>query len=129
MTAAKLRAVRLVRAVIDFPEQLVVLLDVRVIRIELESLLIGRAGLFEFALLFVADRQIVVRRGVCRVRLGGAFPMGDRLAPQSEPRNLDSKLDLILRVLAFVGRERCRGRGNEKQGDNDSRNSKSGLAQ
>src|SRR5918996_3057444 len=98
MTAARLLSVRASRAVIDFLEQFVVLFDERVVRLELQRLLVRRASLVELAFVFVRNRQIIVRRRVGGINLRGALPAVDRLAPQPALRNGNTEFDLLLGV-------------------------------
>src|SRR4029450_13409098 len=86
------------RAIIDFSEQLVVLLDQGVTGLELERPFIRRARLREIAFVFISNGQIVVCGRVARIDLSGSFPAVNRLAPQPALRNRDSELDLLLRV-------------------------------
>src|SRR5512138_3419696 len=58
-------------AVIDFLEQIVVLADLRVVRLELQRLVVRLARLVEQAFVFVRDREIVVGGGVLRIELDG----------------------------------------------------------
>src|SRR5262245_48919167 len=45
--------------VIGFPEKIVVLLDIDVVRLELERAVVGGAGLVELSLLLEGDREVV----------------------------------------------------------------------
>src|SRR5262245_33434610 len=92
------------RAVIDFLEELVVLSHLRIVRVELECLLVRLARLFELALVLVRDRQIVVRRGVGRIDLDRLFPAVDGFPPEAALRDVDAELDLGLGVASRVGK-------------------------
>src|SRR5262249_25405693 len=89
--------------IIDFLEELVVLPDLRVVRVELQRLLVGLARLVELAFVFVPDRQIVVRRNVGGVELRGLFPAVNRLAPEAALGDVDAEFDLRARVASCVG--------------------------
>ena len=84
-TAARLLSVRASRAVLDFLEQFVVLLDERVVRLELERRLAGGERLVEVAFVLVRDGEVVVRGGVGGINLRRALPAINRLAPQPAP--------------------------------------------
>src|SRR6185503_21230750 len=80
--------------VIDFLEQLVVLADLRVVRVQFERFLVGLAGLVELPLMLVGNRQIIVGGDVGGIELGGLFPAVNRFAPQAALRDADAELDL-----------------------------------
>src|SRR4030095_11241551 len=107
-TAATLTTVLAKRAFMDFPEQVVVLLDVLIVRIDLQRLLIGVIRLFEIALLLVGDRQIVPCGGVRGVDVGGALELRDRFTPEIVLRDLDAELHVLLRPLTSIGGEHRR---------------------
>src|SRR6187455_243718 len=86
------------RAIIDFSEQLVVLLDQGVTGLELERPFVRRACLREIAFMFVGNSQIVVSGSVARIDLCRLFPAVDRFAPESALRHRDAKLHLLLRI-------------------------------
>src|SRR5687767_2866961 len=97
-TAARLLTVFASRAVIDFPEQLVVLFDERVVGLELESLFVRAPGLCQFAFVLVGDGEVVQSGGVAGIDLRRAFPSVDRFAPQTPLRDGDAEFDLLLGV-------------------------------
>ena len=97
------------RPVIDFLEQLVVLTDLRVVRIELERFLVRLARFVELTFVLVGDRQVVERGGVGRVDLDGFFPAVDGFAPEAALRDVDAELDLRLGVAARVRERRACG--------------------
>src|SRR5688572_32711938 len=68
-TAARLLSRLTRRAIIDFLKQLVVLLDQRVARLELERLLVGGSRLRQVPFVLVRNGEIVVRGGVGRIDL------------------------------------------------------------
>src|SRR5204863_1025519 len=55
------------RAVIDFLEQIVVLTNLRVVRLYRQGFLVRLACLVELALVLVSNAEVVVRRGVHRI--------------------------------------------------------------
>ena len=62
--------------IIDFLEELVVLANLRIVRIDLERFLVGLARLVELPFVFVADGEVVEGGDVVRVDLGRPFPSG-----------------------------------------------------
>ena len=98
-------------AIIDFSEQLVVLLDQGVTGLELERPFIRRARLREIAFMFVSNGQVVVCRCVARIDLGRSFPAIDRLAPEPALRDRDAEFDLLLRIRSRV---RLKRNGSER---------------
>src|SRR5678815_3458630 len=106
-----------VGAVIDFPEQLVVLLDVLIVRIELQCLLVRLACIGQIALVLVGNREIVVGGGVGRIDIGGAFESRDRFAPQVVLGDVDAELHLLLRLAPTLLRESRYGGRKEKNGE------------
>src|SRR6185503_2511363 len=94
--------------VIDFLEQLVVLADLRVVRVQFERFLVGLSGLVELPFVLVGNRQVVVGGDVGRVELGGLLPAIDGFAPQTALRDADAELDLRTGVAARVGERRRR---------------------
>src|ERR1043166_3650265 len=107
--AARLLLFRLDGAVIDFLEQIVVLADVRVVRIERERLFVGLPRFVELPFVLVRNRQIVERGGVFRVEFDGFLPAVNRFAPQAALRAVDAELSLLARIGSRVGGHR-RGR-------------------
>src|SRR5437899_8644681 len=111
------------RPVIDFLEQLVVLTDLSVVRIELEGTLVRLAGFVELTFVLVRNRQVVERGGVRRVDLGGFFPAVDGFAPEAALRDVDAEFDLRLGVAARVRERRAcrhdRGGCHEKRDAQD----------
>ena len=88
--STRLRLVFLLsRAVIDFFEELVVLTDLRIVRLERQRLLVGLARLVELPFVFVGNGQVVERRGVGRIELDGLFPSGrsPRATGRAGPRS------------------------------------------
>src|SRR2546421_12860837 len=77
------------RPVIDFLEELVVLFDERVVRLEPQRLFVRDARLVEVALVLVRDREVVVRFRVLRVDLRGALPPVDGFTPEAALRDRD----------------------------------------
>ena len=112
---SRLPTVFLRGAVIDFLEEIKILPNHRVVRVELESLLVSRAGLVQLSFVLVGDSQVVEGGGVGRIDLGGAFPAIDRLPPQSPLRDLDAELDLFLGIAPLIGSGRASGTGQNKQ--------------
>src|SRR5262245_58322244 len=99
-TAAKAAKMRLrllffaTRPVLAFLEQLVVLTDLRGVRLDLERLFVRLARFLELAFVFVRDREIVERGGVGRIDLDRLFPAVDRFTPQAALRDVDAEFDL-----------------------------------
>src|SRR5437899_7445010 len=96
------------RPVIDFLEELEVLLNLRVVWFELDGFLVGLPRFVELAFVLVRDRQIVVGGGVGRVEFGRFFPAVDGFAPEPALGHVDPEFDLRLRVGARVGERRRR---------------------
>src|ERR1700687_2948602 len=71
------------RSIIDFLEEVVVLLDLRVLRVERERLFVGCSCLDELSFVFVCHGQIVESGRVRRVDLDRLLPSVDGLAPQT----------------------------------------------
>src|SRR5262249_60894722 len=86
--SASLRSFFCTRAVIDFLEQLVVLADLRIVRIELDRFFVRFAGLVELTLVLVRDREVVVGGGVRLVELDRLLPAVDRFAPEAAHRDV-----------------------------------------
>src|SRR5687767_2116985 len=86
------------RAIIDFSEQLVVLLDQGVSGLELERPFIRRARLREIAFMLIRNGQVVVGGRIARINLCRSFPAVDRFAPESALRDGDAELYLLLRI-------------------------------
>src|SRR6185503_3155462 len=89
-------------SIIDFLEQLVVLLDLGVVWFQRQRLVVGLAGLIKLSLVLVGDGQIVPGRSVGGIDFDGLLPPVDRFAPQSALRDVDPELDLRLGVSARV---------------------------
>src|SRR5258705_7853911 len=102
------------RPVIDFLEELVVLFDQRVVRLDFERLFIRDARFFQVAFVFVRAREVVVRFRVLRVDLRGALPAVDGFTPEAALRDRDPEFDLFLGVRPRIGRY-WRRRGPEEQ--------------
>src|SRR4051812_22047525 len=77
-----LRSFFLARAVIDFLEQLVILADLRVVRLDRQRFFVCFSRLVEQPFVFVRNREIVVRGSVRRIELDGFLPPVDGFAPQ-----------------------------------------------
>src|SRR5216683_6818421 len=77
------------RSIIDLLEEVVVLLDLRVVRIERERLFVGLTRLGELSFMFVRHRQIVERGRVGRVDLDSLLPSVDGLAPENSLSDVD----------------------------------------
>src|SRR5262249_8753279 len=119
--SASLAFVLLLRhAVIDFLEQIVVLPDLRVVRIEFQRFVVRLPGLFELPFVLVRNRQVVVRRGVLRVEFDGFFPAIDRFTPQPALRDVDAEIHLGTGFFAAVGKRRHRRQ--RERGDQENRN-------
>src|SRR5262245_4065311 len=99
------------RSIIDFLEELVVLSDLGIVRVEFERFLVRLARLFELALVLVRNREIVEGRGVGGIDFDGLLPPVDRFAPQAALRHADAELHLRFRVFSRVG-PRC---GNRRE--------------
>src|SRR4051794_39469222 len=69
-------------AVIDFLEQVEILPDFVVVRIQLGRLLVRLARLVELPFVLVGNGQIVEGRRVGRIELDGLFPAVGRFAPE-----------------------------------------------
>src|SRR5262245_38213695 len=69
--------------IIDFLEQLVVLTNLGVVRLELNRFFVGLSRFIELSFVLVRYRQIVISGGIRGVDLDGPFPPVDRLAPQT----------------------------------------------
>src|SRR5436190_3985773 len=108
------------RAVIDFLEQLVVLFDERVVRLDFERLLVGDSRLIEVAFMLVGDGEIVERLGVLRVDVHGALPPVDGFTPETALRDGDAEFDLFLRVRPCVGGQRPRRGCEHEQNSQDA---------
>src|ERR1700683_5040875 len=110
VTAARplMIAAAAVLAIINFTERIVVLPDVLVVRVDLESLIIGCASLVELAHLLVADPEIVPRLRVRRIEFRGLLPPENGLSPEPLVRDVDAERHLRFRVRAPVGIERHR---------------------
>src|SRR2546422_784194 len=108
-TARLLFVFRLNRAVIDFLEQIVVLANLRVVRIERQRFFVRPARLVELSLVLVGDAEVVEGRGVFRVELDGLFPAVNGLAPEPPLGDVDAELHLLPSVGSAVGQQR-RGR-------------------
>src|SRR3954466_16095468 len=85
--------------IIDFLEELVVLTDLRIVRVELQRLLVGLARFVELSFVLVAGGRVVIGGGVTWIDLGGLLPGGDCLAPRTTLRGANSELHLRLRVF------------------------------
>src|SRR5262245_46230919 len=107
------------RPVIDFLEQLVVLTDLSVVRIELEGTLVRLAGFVELTFVLVRNRQVVERGGVRGVDLGCFFPAVDGFAPEAALRDVDAEFDLRFRVATRV--RECRACGHDRGGCHEKR--------
>src|SRR4029450_1853543 len=79
----RLAIVAALRAVIDFFEEVVVLPNQRVLRIERDRLLVGLARIVETSLVFVANAEIVPGRGVARIDFHRLLPAVGRFFPQT----------------------------------------------
>src|SRR5678815_1381769 len=109
------------RPVIDFLEELVVLFDQRVIRLQLQRLFIRDPRLFEIAFMFVRDGKVVERLRVFGIDLYSPLPPVYRLAPQTPLCDRDAELDLLFRIGARVSsqrRGRCSEQKKNRQGTN-----------
>src|SRR5262245_48472339 len=102
------------RSIIDFLEQLVVLLDLSVVRFERQRLFVGLASLIELAFVLVGNGQIVPCRGIGGVDFDGLLPPVDGLAPKSALGDVDPEFDLRLGVGARVCVRRTCQRTEEK---------------
>src|SRR5204862_5645682 len=105
------------RAVIDFVEQIVILPNEEVLRVELQRLFVRLLRFFETPLVFERDRQVVPRGRIRRIELHRLLPAIQSLVPQPVLRDLDAELDLRLGIRSFV-RERSR---NEEQNSDAAR--------
>src|SRR5262249_52527524 len=104
--------------IIDFLEELVVLADLGIVRIELERFLVRLARLLELSLVLVTDREIVVCGGVGWIDLSRLFPTVDRFTPEPALGDADPEFDLGLRVFLGVSGRR---HGDQHRGRRDDR--------
>src|SRR5450759_845012 len=108
------------RAVIDFLEEIVVLADGHVLRVEFEGLVVCLARLLEHPFVLVRNRQVVVRRGVLRVDLCGLFPAIQRLFPEALVGDVDAELDLGLCVpMRAAGQRQPRAQREHQNSEGD----------
>src|SRR5262245_24614859 len=77
------------RSVIDFLEQIVVLSNLCVLRIELQRLLVRLPGLLELPFMLVGHSEVVVGLGVAGIDFDCTFPPINGLAPQPASRHFD----------------------------------------
>src|SRR5215831_15719108 len=80
--------------VINFPEQVVVLPNEVVIRIERDRFFVRLPRQIELALLLVRDAEVVPCGGVGGIELDGAFPAERGLVPEAFHGDLPAKLNL-----------------------------------
>src|SRR3954453_5627579 len=111
LRTTRLASAPALRAVIDFFEEIVILPDEEIFRVELQRLFVRLVCFLETPLVFERDRQVVPRGRIRGVELHGFLPPIQRLVPQTVLRDLDPELDLRLGIRSFV-RERSR---NEEQ--------------
>src|SRR6185295_9447488 len=101
--------------VIDFLEQLAVLTDLCVVRIQFERLLVRFACLVELALVLVRNAEVVESRYVSRVQLRSFFPPIDGFPPEPTLGDVDAELDLRLGLASRIRENRRRRRGAERR--------------
>jgi hypothetical protein len=94
----RLTIVATFRAVIDFFEQIVVLADEDVLRIERDRLFVCLSRVLESSFVLVRDTEIVPRGGIGGIEFYGFLPPIRRFLPQAVLRDLDPEVDLRLRV-------------------------------
>src|SRR6185436_10908896 len=82
VSRTRLAIVATLRAVIDFFEQIVVLPNQDVFRIERDGLLVCFPCLFESSFVLVSNPQIVPGCRVCGIGLDGFFPAIGRFLPE-----------------------------------------------
>src|SRR4029079_19323038 len=104
--------------VIGLAEQIVVLRDVEVSRLELEGTVEHLARLGELALLFQRDPQVVEGLRVLRVEGHRALEAEARLAPEPAARDLDAAPELFL----GGGGRLAGGRGEQDDEERQHRN-------
>src|SRR6476469_3025588 len=85
----------LTRPVIDFLEQLVVLTNMGVVRLDLERPLVRLPRLVELPFVFIGNRKVIEGGRIARIDLGGPFPPVDRFAPEAALRDVDAEIDLL----------------------------------
>src|ERR1043166_8296208 len=88
-----LLAAAALRTVIDFFEEIVVLPDHQVLRIQLQRFLVCLLRVVELPLVLVGDREIVPRGRVRRIELHRLLPAIERFVPETVLRDLDAELD------------------------------------
>src|SRR4029453_16393745 len=102
-----------VLAVIELSELVVVVLDERVVRLELQGLFVRFARFLEAAELLVADAEVVPRRRVRRIDLDRPLPLRRRVTPEILLGDLDAVLDVLLGFRPLVGKQGRRERGRQ----------------
>src|SRR6185436_7702643 len=108
VSRTRLAIVATLRAVIDFFEQIVVLANQHIFRIERHGLLVRLACLLESPFMLVPNPEIVPGCRVGGIDLDGFFPAIRRFLPETVLRDLDAEVDLRLRVRTRI--RECRRR-------------------
>src|SRR4051812_47636084 len=103
VSTTRLAIVATLRAVIDFFEQIVVLPNQHVLRIERDRLFVRLARIFESAFVLVPNPQVVPRGRVAGVCFDGLLPAIDRFFPETVLRDLDAEVDLRLGGRTGIG--------------------------
>src|SRR5689334_14271527 len=91
------------RTVIDFLEQIVVLTNLCVVRLDRERLFVRLPRFVELPFVLVANAEVVIGGGVHRVDFDRFFPAIDGFAPQAALGDVDSELHLFTRARTRVG--------------------------
>src|SRR4051812_41611147 len=112
VSRTRLAIVAALRAVIDFFEQIVVLSNQDVLRVERDSFFVGLARVLESAFVLVSNPQVVPGGRVARIRFGRFLPAVDGFFPEAVLRDLDAEVHLRLRRGACI---RERGLGSHTQ--------------
>ena len=90
------------KAVIDFPKKVVVLLNIEIVRFEVERRFVGVSCLVESSLVFVGDTEVVPGWRVAGIEFRCSLPAIDRLSPQASLGDRDPEINLGLRVGSFI---------------------------
>src|SRR3982751_3076384 len=106
VSRTRLAIVAALRAVIDFFEQIVVLSDKDVLRVECDGFFVRLARVFEAPFVLVSNPQVVPGSGVSGIRFRRLLPAVHGFFPESVLRDLDAEVHLRLRARSCVGEHR-----------------------